>query len=201
MPAVDGNGRPRPGAQVAELTEHMDLNAWPAGTRVIVRRERPHPGAQLSLFDTVEGMRHTAFITDLDDTDIARLELFQRQRARAENVIRDTKACGLANLPFDDIVNNEIWMQLCFTAHDLLAWAQAISLTGPLRRATPKTLRHRLLHIARAHHRGGRRLDLDHTWPWTATLLAALDRLRHALAPHTVTDPPGNSSSPMKDRG
>ena len=126
----------------------MDLTAWPEGTRVIVRRERPHPGAQLSLFDTVEGMRHTAFITDQPDHDIAALELFQRQRARAEAVIRDTKACGLANLPFDDIVNNDVWMQLCFTAHDLLVWAQTISLTGPLRRATPKTLRHRLLHVA-----------------------------------------------------
>ena len=63
-PALDGNGQPRAGAQVAELTKAMDLAAWPAGTRVIVRRERPHPGAQLTLFDTVEGMRHTAFITD-----------------------------------------------------------------------------------------------------------------------------------------
>lgn len=186
-PALDGNGRPRPGAQVAELTDWMDLGAWPEGTRVIVRRERPHPGAQLSLFDTVEGMRHTAFITDLDDADIAGLELFQRQRARAENVIRDTKACGLANLPFDCVVNNETWMQLCFAAHDLLVWAQQISLTGPMRRATPKTLRHRLLHVAARVTPGGRRLDLDRTWPWTATLLAALDRLRHALQSLTVT--------------
>ncbi|HMS49748.1 transposase [Candidatus Neomicrothrix sp.] len=151
----------------------MDLSAWPAGTRVIVRRERPRPGAQLSLFDTVEGMRHTAFITDQPGDDIAVLELFQRQRARAENPIRDTKACGLANLPFDCVVNNEVWMQLCFTAHDLLAWAQAISLTGPLRRATPKTLRHRLLHVAARVTPSGRRLDLDRTWPWAPTLLAA----------------------------
>lgn len=186
VPAVDGNGCPRPGAQVTELTESMDMTAWPTGTRVIVRRERPHPGAQLTLFDTIEGMRHTAFITDLDDDDIAGLELFQRQRARAENVIRDTKACGLANLPFDCVVNNDVWMQLCFTAHDLLVWAQQISLTGPLRRATPKTLRHRLLHIAARTTRGGRRLDLDHTWPWTTTLLDAITRLRHALQPLTV---------------
>lgn len=186
-PAVDGNGQPRPGAQVAELTDWMDLSTWPEGTRVIVRRERPHPGAQLSLFDTVEGMRHTAFITDLDDDDIAALELFQRQRARAENVIRDTKACGLANLPFDCVVNNEVWMQLCFTAHDLLVWAQQISLTGTLRGATPKTLRHRLLHVAARVSPSGRRLNLDRTWPWTATLLAALDRLRHAFEPPTVT--------------
>lgn len=187
LPAVDGNGQPRPGAQVAELTDVMDLTAWPTGARVIVRRERPHPGAQLTLFDTVEGKRHTAFITDQNEADIVALELFQRQRARAENVIRDTKACGLANLPFDDIVNNEVWMQLCFTAHDLLVWAQQISLTGALRRATPKTLRHRLLHVAARVSPNRQRLDLDRTWPWTTTLLTALDRLRHALGPHTVT--------------
>lgn len=189
-PAVDGSGRPREGAQVTEITQHMDLSAWPAGTRVIVRRERPHPGAQLSLFDTIEGMRHTALITDSDDHDLAALELFHRQRARAENVIRDTKACGLANLPFECVVNNETWMQLCFTAHDLLVWAQQISLTGPMRRATPKTLRHRLLHVAARTTPRGRRLDLDRTWPWTPTLLDALTRLRHALPPLTVTPSP-----------
>jgi hypothetical protein len=190
VPAIDANGNYRPGAEVVELTDLVDLGAWPAGTRLIVRRERPHPGAQLSLFDTIEGMRHTAFITDQTDHDVAALELFQRQRARAENVIRDTKACGLANLPFDCIVNNTTWMQLCFAAHDLLVWAQAISLTGPLRRATPKTLRHRLLHIAARTTPRHRRLDLDRTWPWTATLLDALTRLRAAFNSLTVTQQP-----------
>lgn len=191
IPATDGNGCGRPGAEVIELTDHVDLTAWPAGTRLIVRREIPHPGAQLTLFDTIEGRRHTAFITDHTDDDIAELELFQRRRARAENVIRDTKACGLANLPFDDIVNNETWMQLCFAAHDLLVWARQISLTGQLRRATPKTLRHRLLHVAARVTPGRRRLDLDRTWPWTAALLAAIHRLRHAFTSLTVTNEVG----------
>jgi hypothetical protein len=189
VPAVDGNGDVRPGAEVVELTEVVDLSRWPTGTRLIVRRETPHPGAQLTLFDTIEGKRHTAFITDQTDHDLAALELFQRRRARAENVIRDTKACGLANLPFDDIVNNETWMQLCFAAHDLITWARHISLTGPLRRATPKTIRHRLLHIAARTTPRGRRLDLDRTWPWTRTLLDAINRLRHAFASLTVTSP------------
>ncbi len=153
-----------------------------------MRRETPHPGAQLTLFDTIEGKRHTAFITDQTDDDIAALELFQRRRARAENVIRDTKACGLANLPFDDIVNNETWMQLCFAAHDLLTWARHISLPGQLRNATPKTIRHRLLHIAGRTTPTGRRVDLDRTWPWTTTLLDALTRLRNAFASLTVTN-------------
>jgi hypothetical protein len=117
-PAIDADGGRRDGAEVVELTEFVNLDAWPTGTRLIVRRERPHPGAQLSLFDTIEGFRHTAFITNTAGYDIAALELRQRQRARAENAIRDAKATGLANMPFDDIVNNDVWMQLCFTATD-----------------------------------------------------------------------------------
>ncbi len=186
LPAVDGNGRHRDGAQVIELTDLVDLTAWPTGTRLIVRRERPHPGAQLTLFDTIEGMRHTAFITDQPGAEIARLELEQRNRARAEAIIRDTKACGLANLPFDDIVSNDLWMRLCFAANDLLAWAQHISLEGSLRKATPKTIRHRLLHVAASISPAGRHLRLDRTWPWTHILTAAIDRLRQAFAPPTV---------------
>ena len=189
-PATDGNGADRPGAEVAELTDHLDLSAWPTGTRLILRREIPHPGAQLTLFDTIEGRRHTAFITDQTSHDIAALELFQRRRARAENIIRDTKACGLANLPFDCVVNNETWMHLCFAAHDLLVWARQISLTGTMRRATPKTLRHRLLHIAARTTPTRQHLDLDRTWPWTATLIDALHRLRHAFTSLTVTANP-----------
>ena len=189
-PAGEADGTRRDGAEVVELTEFVTLDAWPTGTRLIVRRERPHPGAQLSLFDTIEGFRHTAFITNTTGYNIAALELRQRQRARAENVIRDAKATGLANLPFDDIVNNDVWMQLCFTANDLLAWAQAIGCTGQLRRATPKTIRHRLLHIAARITPTGRRLRLDQHWPWTAALLDAIARVRAAFASLSVTATP-----------
>lgn len=187
LPAVDADGQHRDGAEVAELTDLVNLDAWPAGTRLIVRRERPHPGAQLSLFDTVEGFRHTAFITNTTGYDIAALELRQRQRARAENVIRDAKATGLANLPFDDIVNNDVWMQLCSCANDLLAWAQAIGCTGQLRRATPKTIRHRLLHVAARITPTGHRLHIDRHWPWTSILLDAIARVRSAFASLSVT--------------
>ncbi len=181
--AVDGDGRLRPGAQVVEITGLVDLDAWPDGTRLIVRRERPHPGAQLTLFDTIEGMRHTAFITDTPGPDIAGLELRHRQRARAENVIRDTKACGLANLPFDCVVNNDTWMRLCCAANDLLAWARRITCTGPL----AKAIRHRLLSIAGRLTPTGQRLHLDTRWPWTTHLTDAIDRLRTAFQPPTVT--------------
>jgi len=186
-PAIDASGKPRPGAQVVELTDLVDLDAWPAGTRLIVRRERPHPGAQLSLFDTIEGRRHTAFITDTPGPDIAGLELRHRQRARAENVIRSTKACGLANLPFDCVVNNDTWMRLCFAANDLLAWAQHLGCVGPLATATPKTIRQRFLTIAAAITPTARRLNLDTRWPWTRHLLDAIHRVRTAFRTLTVT--------------
>jgi len=186
-PAIDAGSHHRDGAEVLELTDFIDLDSWPEGTRLIVRRERPHPGAQLTLFDTIEGLRHTAFITNQTSADVAALELQQRQRARAENVIRDTKACGLANLPFDDIVNNEVWMNLCFAANDLLGWAQRIGCVGQLRRATPKTIRHRLLHVAARITPNSRRLRLDHDWPWTRIVIDAITRVRTAFRALTVT--------------
>jgi hypothetical protein len=183
-PAINSDGHRRANAWVTELTGLVELPDWPDGTRVIVRRERPHPGAQLTLFDTVDGHRHQVFITD-QAGDPVTLELRHRQRAQAEQVIRDVKACGLDNLPFDDVVSNGIWCQLATTALNLLAWAKRLTLTGPLRRATPKTIRYRLLHTA--GRASTRRLDLAADWPWTPTLLAALDQLDTLPAPQTVT--------------
>ena len=189
--AIEPGGKIRDGAEVAELTDLIDLAAWPEGTRLIVRREDPHPGAQLSLFDTVEGKRHTAFITDTVGDDIAALELRHRQRARSEAVIRDTKACGLAKLPFDGVANNGLWMQLCFAANDLLAWGRHISLDGGMRRATPKTIRYRLLHTAARTSAGHHRLHLDHNWPWNTILIDAIGRVRRHLTPLTEPTRPG----------
>jgi hypothetical protein len=45
QPALDTNGDLRDGAEIAEITHLVDLTGYPEGTRMIVRRERPHPGA------------------------------------------------------------------------------------------------------------------------------------------------------------
>ncbi len=97
-------------------------------------------------------------------------------------------------LPFDDIVNNDTWIHLCFAANDLLAWGRRISLDGHLQRATPKTIRYRLLHIAARTSPNHERLHLDQTWPWTTTLTTAIDRVRTHLQPHTVN--PGQGIHP-----
>ena len=175
VPAIEADGEPRDGAEVADLTNLVDLGTWPTGTRLIVRRERAHPGAQLSLFDDIEGRRHTAFITNqTGDPEV--LELAHRQRGAAEDVIRDLKACGYNNWPSEDIVNNQAWALCSTMAFNLLSRAQRLTLTGPYQTATPKTIRHRLLHIAGRITPSGHRLHLDRDWPWTPTLLDGIHR-------------------------
>jgi len=177
-PAVDADGQPRPGAEVAELGA-LDLPGWPAGTRAICRREDPHPGAQLSFTDA-DGHRFQVFITDQPDPDVAALELRHRRRARAEDRIRGAKATGLRNLPFDRWRRNAVWLELVLMACDLTCWAQTLLLSGELRVAEPKTLRYRLWHVAARVVRHARRVivRLQRTWPWATELAAAFTRLR-----------------------
>ena len=98
--ALDPNGHPRAGAQVAELTRWMPatLTGWPPGMRIIARRERPHPGAQLHITDD-DGWRITVFATNTVGGRIADLEVRHRLRARAEDRIRGLKDTGMTNLP------------------------------------------------------------------------------------------------------
>ena len=185
-PAYDANGQLRDGAFVAELTALMDLSAWPAGMRVIVRKERPHPGAQLRITDA-DGNRITAFATNTTTggpgTQLPDLELRHRRRARAEDRIRVAKDTGLTNLPLHDFAQNQIWCALVALACELTAWMQTLALHAhDARRWEPKRLRLRLFAIpARLGHTGRRRpLRLSAHAPWTPLLLSALATL-HAL--------------------
>jgi hypothetical protein len=73
-PAYDADREVRDGAWVAEVTDLLDVSCWPKGMRVIVRKERPHPGAQLRLTD-LDGHRVTAFATNTTRGQLADLEL------------------------------------------------------------------------------------------------------------------------------
>jgi hypothetical protein len=183
--AIEADGTVRDGAQVAELTDLMDLSAWGEDARLICRREHPHPGAQLSLFDTSEGFRHTCFITNASalNFDAAVLELRQRGHARVEDRVRCWKDCGFKNLPFASFTQNLTRVATSLVAGALIAWAQMICLDGELKKAEPKTIRYRILHVAAVLVRRGRRLilRLDETWPWAATLRRAFLRLRTAF--------------------
>ena len=114
-PALKANGTVRDGASVAEFTGILNLEGWPAGMRVIVRRERPHPGAQLR-FDDVDGYRLTAFATNTRRGQLADLELRHRRRARSEDRIRIAKDTGLRNLPLKGFAANRVWICLLYTS-------------------------------------------------------------------------------------
>jgi hypothetical protein len=180
--ALDQDGAERPNGQVAEITDSLDLTSWPTGSRVLVRRERAHPGAQLSFTDH-DGHRFQAILTDQPGA-IATVERDHRGRARVEDHIRNDKDTGLRNLPFRDFEHNRVWLELVRIAHDLLTWTQRLLLTGELAKAEPKRLRYRLLHVAGrlAFHARGARLRLQANWPWSQDLAAAFGRLT-ALPP------------------
>jgi hypothetical protein len=146
---------------------------------VIVRRERPHPGAQLSFTDH-DGYRFQAILTDQADDDIAAIECRHRQRARVEDRIRDDKDTGLQKLPFKKFAMNEVWLEIVLLAHDLIVWTQALVLDGDLANAEPKRLRYRLLHVAArlAFHGRRARLRVQHDWPWATELAAAFKKLK-----------------------
>jgi Transposase DDE domain group 1 len=177
--ALDQDGGERRNGEVAEITDRVDLSSWPQGSRLIVRRERPHPGAQLSFSDH-DGHRFQAILTDQTDDDIAVIERRHRQRARIEDRIRDDKDTGLAKFPFKEFALNQVWLEIVLLAHDLIVWTQALLLDGELQKAEPKRLRYRLLHVAGRLAFSGRRarLHLQDTWPWAAELVAAFKQLK-----------------------
>ncbi|MGI5508919.1 IS1380 family transposase [Streptomyces sp. CA-106131] len=188
-PALEQDGTLREGAEVAELTGMVDLAGYPDGTRILVRRERPHPGAQLSLFDLDEGMRHQVFLTDTayGEGSLQLLEVRHRAHARVEDRIRCGKATGFGRFPSRHFHINAAWLELALTAVDLLAWTQTLLLEGELATAEPKKLRYRLLHAAARITRGSRRLHLriSATWPWRHELTSAFTRLTALPRPAT----------------
>ena len=178
-PAYDADGTEREGAWVAELTGMLDLSSWPAGMRVIVRKERPHPGAQLRFTDR-DGLRLTAFATNTTTGQLAALELRHRRRARCEDRIRTAKDCGLRNLPLHGFDQNRIWCAIVMLACELIAWTQLLGFDGTTaRRWEPKKLRLHLFSIAAKITRHARRtrLKLATHAPGRHLLLAALTRL------------------------
>ena len=128
--------------------------------RVIVRKERPHPGAQLRITD-LDGHRITAFATNTTRGQLADLELRHRRRARVEDRIRIAKDSGLANMPLHGFDQNKIWCQLVLMAMEVTAWTQLLAFAGhAARRWEPKRLRHRVFTIPATLARTGRRVRL-----------------------------------------
>lgn len=176
-PATNADGGVREGGDVAEVTGLLDLSGWPTGMRVIARRERPHPGAQLSLFEDADGWRYQAFVTNTATGQLAVLEARHRAHARVEDRIRHAKDTGLGRFPSREFAINTAWLTTVMIAADLIAWTRLLALTGDatiLSPCEPKALRYRLLHVPARLTRGQRRrrLKIPDTWPWTAAIVA-----------------------------
>ena len=183
----DGNDL-REGAWVAEATGMIDLATWPEGSRLILRKERPHPGAQLTFTD-VDGHRITAILTSTPPGIVpgqaAGLELRHRQHARVEDRIREAKATGLRNFPCHAFNENQAWLEVVLTAVDLLCWTKLICFADvpALARCEIATFRYRVLHVAARLTHGQRRvrLRIDKTWRWAVQVAQGFGRLRAAF--------------------
>jgi Transposase DDE domain group 1 len=179
-------------AHVTELTGLLrqgpggdQLRAWPAAMRVFARRERPHPGAQLTLFEAGDGWRYSLWVTNrAAETkgwlgQAAYIDAAHRVHARVEDAIRTGKDAGLGHFPSFDYQVNAAWLTAAMTGQILLAWLKLLALDGDLARAEPKTLRYRVLHAAARLVRGGRRrrLKIQATWPWAKAITTAWQRI------------------------
>jgi len=179
-------------AHVTELTSLLregpagdQLSSWPEKMRVFARRERPHPGAQLSLFEAGDGWRYTLWATNRPTAtrgwlgQPAYLDAAHRVHARVEDAIRTGKDCGIGKYPSTALAMNKAWQAAALAAATLLAWLKLLALDGPLAKAEPKTLRYRLLHVAAKLTRGSRqrRLNISARWPWAADITTAWDRI------------------------
>lgn len=187
-PAIQTDDDLRDGAWVAEATGLVDLSGWPAGSRLILRKERPHPGAQLTFAD-VDGMRITAFLTNTPARvvpgQVPGLELRHRQHARVEDRIRQAKATGLQNLPCRGWNENAAWLEIVLTALDLVCWTKTICFADvpELARCEIAAFRYRVLHVAARITRSARQhhLRIDRTWRWAVQIAEGFHRLRAAF--------------------
>jgi hypothetical protein len=196
--AIDATGKPRPVdesglpvAQVAELTlllPGLTTAGWPRGMRVLVRRERPHPGAKISVFEAHDGWRYQCVATDTLREQLPFLEARHRAHARVEDRVKAIKQTGMGRFPSREFAINAVWLQLALTAADLIAWTQTILLDGALAAAEPKKLRYQIFHAAARIVRGQRqtRIKIDTSWPWATQLAAAFTRLDQIRPPLRV---------------
>jgi hypothetical protein len=179
-------------AHVTELTGLLregpggdQLDGWPEAMRVFARRERPHPGAQLTLFEAADGWRYSLWATNRPVTtkgwlgQNAYLDAAHRVHARVEDAIRTGKDAGLGHFPSSGFAVNAAWLTAAMTGQILLAWLKLLALDGDLASAEPRTLRHRVLHAAARLVRGGRRrrVKIQASWPWAEAITTAWQRI------------------------
>jgi hypothetical protein len=172
-PAVTQAGEVRTGASVCEVTHLVDLSDRPPGTRLIIRREPLHPGAQRSLFPSLH-YRFWGHYTD-QPGDPVTLDVTMRAHAHVENHLARLKASGLERFPFTSFDANAAWLQLVCWSADLVRWFQLLCCTGSIAVAAPKTMRWRIFHApARViSHAREHVVRIADGWPWADTIVDA----------------------------
>ena len=190
QPAITAHGEPREHGDVVEITGMLNLHKWPAGMRVLIRREHPHPGASLTLFEDADGWRYQAVATNTPlakGGQVAFLEARHRAHARVETRIRHAKDSGIGRFPSREYAINQACLSMTIAASiaaDLIAWLRLLALPPRLKACEPKALRYRFLTVpARLTHGSRRRhLRFPRTWPWAHEIAAAFTAIRALVA-------------------
>ena len=177
LPALAQDGGAKAEAAVAELTSLIDGKRLPSGTRLIIRREPLHPGAQRSLFPSLD-YRYWGFYTD-QDGDPRDLDVTMRAHAHVESHIQRLKDSGLCRFPFASFEANSNWLMTVALAADLVRWFQLLCFDGTWSDARPKALRWGIFHapgrfVHRARQRVVRIID---GWPTAQVLLDAYQHI------------------------
>ena len=177
LPALDQDGETKDESAVCELTSLIDDAKLPDGTRLIVRREPLHPGAQRSLFPSLE-YRYWGFYTD-QEGDPRQLDVTMRAHAHVEQHICRLKDSGLTRFPFTSFEDNAAWLQVVALSADLVRWFQLLCFDGTWRDARPKLLRWAVFHApGRLVHRARQRIvRIIDGWPTAPALLDAYRRI------------------------
>ena len=167
----------------------IDLSGWPEGSRLILRKERPHPGAQLTFTD-VDGMRITAILTNTP-TGPGSSRPGRRTGAAAPPTRPgrgpDPRGQGhrAAEPALPRLQRERAWLEVVLTAVDLVCWTKLICFADipELARCEIATFRYRVLHVAARLTRGARqiRLRIDKTWRWATQIADGFHRLRAAF--------------------
>ena len=177
LPSLGQDEEERDESAVCELTSLIDDAKLPTGTRLIVRREPLHPGAQRSLFPSLD-FRYWGFYTD-QDGDPRELDVTMRAHSHVEQHICRLKDSGLTRFPFTSFEANANWLMAVALSADLVRWFQLLCFDGTWQEARPKALRWGIFHApGRLVHRARRRIvRVIDGWPTTEVLLDAYRRI------------------------
>jgi hypothetical protein len=175
--------------------------------RVFARRERPHPGAQLTLFEAETGWRYSLWVTNLPASwhgwraQPAYIDAAHRVHARVEDCVRTGKDTGIGKFPSQAFALNAAWLTAALIAATLLAWLRCLALDGDLTKAEPKTVRYRILHTAARLARGGRRRRLKVPAAWPGQQPSPAPGTRSARCPKPPDQPQTIPASTEREPG